>query len=70
MKTYKILAGSKYTLVQETRVKTLVLSTVADRDISFGELELVPCAFAPMTLHFHVGNKHYYTNANNVAVVS
>ncbi len=68
MKTYILRAGTKYTLVQETLTKMLIVPAVADRDICFEDRELVEVDTLTKILHFHVGNRHYYANTDSVIV--
>jgi hypothetical protein len=68
MKTYTIRSGSKFTLMQETPARTLVSLVVADRDFTFDDCELVEIDLVEKTFHFHVGNRHYYTNIGDVTV--
>ena len=70
MKTYVVRTGSRYTLEQETPTKLLITSTVADRDISFDESELKEVNTATRMLTFHVGNRNYHVNRENVTVLS
>lgn len=69
MKSYVLRAGSKYTLMQETPTKMLITPAVADRDICFDYEELIGVDTVHRTLHFRVGNRHYYANTSNVSVV-
>jgi len=69
MKAYVLRAGSKYTLIQETPTKMLIIPDVADRDVSFNDSELVEVDTVNRILHFKVGNRHYYANNANVSVV-
>ena len=69
MKSYVLRAGSKYTLMQETPTKMLIIPDIADRDISFDDKELIEVDTVTKMLHFKVGNRHYYANNSNVSVV-
>jgi len=69
MKSYVLREGSRFTLVQETATKMIVIPSVADRDISFDQRELVGMDNVDKMLHFHVGNRHYYASSANVSVL-
>jgi len=69
MKSYILRTGCRYTLVEETPTKMLVIPSTADRDISFDFTELVGVDAIDSMLHFKVGNRHYYANTNSVSVL-
>lgn len=70
MRTFVIRSGSRYTLEQETPTRLLVTSAVADRDISFDESELKAVNTVSRILTFHVGNRNYHVNRDNVTVLA
>lgn len=70
MKTYVIREGAKYTLEQETPRKLLITTTIADRSIHFDESELRIVNTATRVLTFHVGNRNYHVNRDDVIILN
>lgn len=69
MRTYVIREGSRYLLEQATLNRTLITSTVADRDITFEQFDLRKMEYESGIMTFTVGNRNYHVNKDSVTVL-